>query len=131
MPDDFDVRVIMGATQLELTFITAPDVKSYQEVKGKAWRWMRCKTGFAFVLYDMLAAAGLTPDDYKIVPVGATPERWDAVRRANRRDADHRALHQHRPRAASTCSMSAARHFPAYQGGIVAGPSRARRKSER
>jgi ABC-type nitrate/sulfonate/bicarbonate transport system substrate-binding protein len=107
MPDDFDVRVIMGATQLELSFITAPDVKGYEDVKGKTLAMDALYTGFAFVLYEMLARGGLTKDDYKITPVGATPERWDApasrehrLQRARRQYASlPRVSGRHRRRA--------------------------------
>ena len=38
-------------------------------------------TGFAFVVYRMLDNAGLKPDDYEMVSVGATPHRWEAVQK--------------------------------------------------
>ena len=31
----------MGATQIELAFVTAPDMPSYADVKGKSWRSTR------------------------------------------------------------------------------------------
>jgi ABC-type nitrate/sulfonate/bicarbonate transport system substrate-binding protein len=75
-----DFFAFMGATQIELAFITQPDVKSYADVKGKVLAMDALYTGFAFVLYEMLAKAGLTKADYKIDPVGATPVRWEAVK---------------------------------------------------
>ncbi len=77
VPDFF---AFMGATQIELAFITQPDVKSYADVKGKVLAMDALYTGFAFVLYEMLAKAGLSKSDYKIDPVGATPVRWEAVK---------------------------------------------------
>ena len=77
VPDFF---AFMGATQIELAFITQPDIKSYADVKGKVLAMDALYTGFAFVLYEMLAKAGLSKSDYKIEPVGATPVRWEAVK---------------------------------------------------
>ena len=77
---DTDFFAFMGATQVELAFITAPEVKTYADVKGKSLALDALSTGFAFVLYEMLARNGLTKDDYGMVPVGATPARWEAVK---------------------------------------------------
>jgi ABC-type nitrate/sulfonate/bicarbonate transport system substrate-binding protein len=80
-PDtDPDFFAFMGATQVALAFITAPDVKTYEDVKGCKIALDALSTGFAFILYEMLARAGLTPDDYEMVAVGATPKRWESVR---------------------------------------------------
>ena len=77
---DTDFFAFMGATQVELAFITQPDVKSYADVKGKSLALDALSTGFAFVLYEMLERNGLTKNDYGMVPVGATPSRWEAVK---------------------------------------------------
>lgn len=73
-------RVIMGATQLELAFVTAPEVKSYDDLKGRTIALDALSTGFAFVLYDMLEKGGLTKGDYEFAAVGATPQRWQSVK---------------------------------------------------
>ncbi|MDB5571481.1 MAG: transporter substrate-binding protein [Hyphomicrobiales bacterium] len=75
-----DFFAFMGATQVELAFITAPDVKTYGDVKGKSLALDALSTGFAFVLYEMLARNGLTKADYGMIPVGATPSRWESVK---------------------------------------------------
>ncbi len=77
VPDFF---AFMGATQIELAFIAQPDIKTYADVKGKVLAMDALYTGFAFVLYEMLAKAGLKKSDYKIEPVGATPVRWESVK---------------------------------------------------
>jgi ABC-type nitrate/sulfonate/bicarbonate transport system substrate-binding protein len=123
MPADFDVRVIAGATQLELSFITAPDVMTYADVRGKSLAMDALATGFAFVLYEMLARAGLGPDDYKIVPVGATPERWDAVRQGQHAGTLTIEPFTSIARAQGFNVLDVStRHFPSYQGGIIAAP---------
>ena len=75
-----DLFVFMGATQVQLALITAPDIKSYADIKGRKLALDALATGFAFVLYEMLARGGLEPDDYEMVAVGSTPKRWESVR---------------------------------------------------
>ena len=74
-----DLFMIMGATQIEVSFVTAPDIKSYEDVRGKSLALDALATGFAFALYRMLDNAGLTTQDYEMVSVGSTPARWKAV----------------------------------------------------
>lgn len=75
-----DLFVFMGATQVQLAFVTAPDVKTFADVRGRKLALDALSTGFAFILYEMLARGGLAPDDYEMVAVGATPQRWESVR---------------------------------------------------
>ena len=75
-----DYVVIMGATQLELAIVAAPDAKTYADLKGRTIALDALSTGFAFVLYEMFARAGLKPEDTTFVPVGATPQRWQSVK---------------------------------------------------
>ncbi|MBK19945.1 MAG: ABC transporter substrate-binding protein [Rhodospirillaceae bacterium] len=74
-----DLFVFMGSTQIELSFVVAKGIESFEDLKGKTLAMDALTTGFAFVLYRMLDNAGLTPDDYEMVSVGATPHRWEAV----------------------------------------------------
>ena len=74
-----DLFAFMGATQIELAFIVAPEIKIFDDLKGKTLALDALATGFAFVLYRMLDNAGLTKDDYEMIPVGATPDRWKSV----------------------------------------------------
>jgi ABC-type nitrate/sulfonate/bicarbonate transport system substrate-binding protein len=75
-----DLFAFMGATQVELAFVVAPDIASYEDLKGKTLAMDALSTGFAFVLYEMLERNGLTRNDYEMVGVGATPLRWESVR---------------------------------------------------
>lgn len=80
LPQPPDFFAFMGATQVELAFIVSPDVNSYADLKGKSLALDALSTGFAFVLYEMLEKNGLTKADYTMVPVGATPQRWESVK---------------------------------------------------
>ncbi|MDH5748466.1 MAG: ABC transporter substrate-binding protein [Rhodospirillales bacterium] len=74
-----DLFVFMGATQIELSLIVAPEIKTFEDLKGRSIALDALSTGFAFVLYRMFENANLSADDYTMVPVGATPERWASV----------------------------------------------------
>jgi ABC-type nitrate/sulfonate/bicarbonate transport system substrate-binding protein len=75
-----DLFAFMGATQVELAFIVAAQIKAYADLKGKTLALDALATGFAFVLYEMLAKSGLARSDYDFAAVGATPQRWESVR---------------------------------------------------
>ncbi len=114
VPDFF---AFMGATQIELAFITQPDIKSYADVKGKVLAMDALYTGFAFVLYEMLAKEGLSKSDYKIEPVGATPVRWEAVK--NGQYAGTLTIEPFTSIARGqgfTILDTSTRHYPDYQG---------------
>jgi ABC-type nitrate/sulfonate/bicarbonate transport system substrate-binding protein len=77
-----DLFVVMGATQLELSLVVAPDIQTYEDLRGRSLALDALATGFAFVLYHMLEHAGLDEESYTPVAVGATPQRWEAVKTA-------------------------------------------------
>jgi len=119
--DASDFRVIMGATQVELSAITQPDIKSADHLRGKTLALDAVGTGFAFVLYAMLAKLGLSQEDYERIPVGATPERWKSVK-----DGVHAGTITIEPFTSLAVSAGfnvlckSTDTFSAYQGGIVA-----------
>ena len=75
-----DLFVFMGATQVQLALVTAPEVKTFADVRGRKLALDALSTGFAFILYEMLERNGLKAEDTEMVAVGATPKRWDSVR---------------------------------------------------
>ena len=117
LPSPPDFFAFMGATQIELAFITQPDIKSYADVKGKTLAMDALYTGFAFALYDMLAKAGLSKSDYRIEPVGATPVRWESVKAGTH--AGTMTIEPFtsiaRGQGFTVLDLST-RHFPDYQG---------------
>lgn len=121
LPDTPDFRVLMGATQIELSFVVATHIRSFADLKGRSLALDAVATGFAFVLYDMLERSGLKQGDYDLAAVGATPERWQSVK-----DGTHVGTITIEPftsiaRAAGFRVLaSSTDFFPAYQGGIVA-----------
>jgi ABC-type nitrate/sulfonate/bicarbonate transport system substrate-binding protein len=121
LPGEADFRVLMGATQIELGFVVAPDIASYADLKGRSVALDALSTGFAFVLYEMLARAGLSRDDVQMVPVGATPQRWEAVKAGTHAGTLTIEPFTSIARNAGFNVMDRSTDlFDAYQGGIVA-----------
>src|SRR3954466_12004917 len=116
-----DYCVIMGATQLELSFVVAPEIKNYQDLKGRSIALDALSTGFAFVLYDMLERGGLQKGDYSFAAVGATPQRWQSVK-----DGAHAGTLTIEPftsiakRSGFNVLSASTQLYDSYQGGIVA-----------
>ena len=50
--------IAMGATQIELCFVTNPDIESFANLKGNTIAMDVLTTDFAFVLHQMLENAG-------------------------------------------------------------------------
>ena len=80
LEESSDLFAFMGATQLELSLIVAPEIHSFTDLKGRTLALDALTTGFAFILYRMIENAGLSQDAITMVPVGATPARWETVK---------------------------------------------------
>jgi ABC-type nitrate/sulfonate/bicarbonate transport system substrate-binding protein len=116
-----DFRALLGASQVELSIVVAPEVKTAADLRGRTLALDAVGTGFAFVLYDILDRLGLPRDAYQVVPVGATPERWRSVK-----EGEHAGTITIEPftslaKAAGFPVLARSTDvFPAYQGGVVA-----------
>jgi len=116
-----DFKVIMGATQIELSAIFNSSIHTGADIKGKSLALDAVGTGFAFVFYAMLEELGLSRSDYQPVAVGATPERWQSVK-----EGQHIGTMTIEPFTSIAQSAGfkvlkqSSQLFPAYQGGIVA-----------
>jgi|TARA_B110000495_G_C22488363_1_gene301002 hypothetical protein len=53
-----DLFIAMGAMQIELCFVTNPNIKSFADLKGNTIAMDVLTTDFAFVLHQMLENAG-------------------------------------------------------------------------
>lgn len=62
-----------------VTLVAAPDIKSYGDLRGKTLSVDVRTTGYAFVLYEMLARKGLTQNDYRIETTGGMTQRRAAL----------------------------------------------------
>jgi ABC-type nitrate/sulfonate/bicarbonate transport system substrate-binding protein len=121
LPSPPDFRVLMGATQIELSVVVSPDVDTALDLRGKSLALDAPSTGFAFVLYDILDRMGLSRSEYEAAAVGATPDRWRSVK-----DGLHAGTITIEPftsiaRGAGFKALAKSTDFfPAYQGGVVA-----------
>jgi ABC-type nitrate/sulfonate/bicarbonate transport system substrate-binding protein len=116
-----DFRVLMGATQIELSVVVAPDIAEAGDLKGKSLALDAVSTGFAFVLYALLEKLGLDRGDYEAVAVGATPERWQSVKAGTHAGTITIEPFTSIARMAGFKVLTQSSDlFPAYQGGIVA-----------
>lgn len=59
--------------------VTAPDVKSYADLRGRTLSVDAMTTGYAFVLRAMLEKGGLKEDDYTLERVGGVQQRYQAL----------------------------------------------------
>jgi ABC-type nitrate/sulfonate/bicarbonate transport system substrate-binding protein len=77
-----DLVVIAGDTMVPIyTLIVQPTIKSYADLKGQRLAVAGPTDPLNFVLARMLAANGLNPSDYEMVPIGGTPDRLAAVQK--------------------------------------------------
>lgn len=70
----------MGSDSGFLNLVVTPDIHSFSDLKGKTLSVDARTTGYAFVLFEMLAKNGLHEGDYSIAKVGGTAQRWNALR---------------------------------------------------
>ena len=76
----FDMVCVAGVHAGLNSVVTRPEIKSYAAIKGKPVAVDAVGTGYAFVLYRILAQHGLVRDrDYSIAAVGGGPERLKAM----------------------------------------------------
>jgi ABC-type nitrate/sulfonate/bicarbonate transport system substrate-binding protein len=113
--------VLMGATQLELAIVTAPEVKTYEDLKGRSIALDALTTGFAFVLFDMIAKSGLHREDVTFAAVGATPQRWQSVKAGeNAATLTIEPFTSIAKRSGFNVLDVSSNHFGSYQGGVIA-----------
>ena len=74
-----DLVVFMGGDNGFLSLVTQPEIKSYNDLKGKTVSVDAMTTGYAFVLFDLLKRNGLTASDYKMERAGGVMGRWQAL----------------------------------------------------
>lgn len=77
--DRSDLVVFMGSATYRLPFVVAPGIAGFADLRDRVIGVDAVSTGFAFLLREMLQINGLGPGDYSFVPVGAPPERWQAL----------------------------------------------------
>ncbi len=74
-----DLFAFMGSDTAFLRLVTIPEVKSIADLRGKVVSVDARTTGFAFVLLEILARAGLEEPDYTVEKAGGVLQRFDAL----------------------------------------------------
>lgn len=75
-----DLFVFMGGDNGLLSLAVVPEIKTYQDLKGKTLSVDAMTTGYAFVLFDLLKRNGLKMGDYNVVKAGGVLARWEAIK---------------------------------------------------
>jgi len=74
-----DLIAVMGADQGFLKLVAVPEVKSIAELRGKTVSVDARTTGYAFVLFELLARGGLREPDYTVERAGGVLQRYQAL----------------------------------------------------
>jgi ABC-type nitrate/sulfonate/bicarbonate transport system substrate-binding protein len=75
-----DLVAFMGGDNGLLSLAVLPEIKTYQDLRGKTLSVDAMTTGYAFVLFDLLKRNGLKPGDYNVVRAGGVLERWEGLK---------------------------------------------------
>jgi len=74
-----DLVAVMGADQGFLKLVSVPEVKNIQDLKGRTLSLDARNTGYALVLFELLARAGLKEPDFTIERAGGVRQRFGAL----------------------------------------------------
>jgi ABC-type nitrate/sulfonate/bicarbonate transport system substrate-binding protein len=74
-----DFFAFMGFTRGTVRLVVSPDVKGYDDLRGKTLAVDAVATGYSLVLQKLLQLGGLKEDDYRLEAVGATGMRAQAL----------------------------------------------------
>jgi len=75
-----DLFAFMGGDNGFLRLVTVPEVKSYVALRGRTLSVDALTTGYAFVLFEILARNKLRKDkDYRVVTAGGVLQRFQAL----------------------------------------------------
>jgi ABC-type nitrate/sulfonate/bicarbonate transport system substrate-binding protein len=74
-----DFFAFMGFTRGSVRLVVSPDVKNYQDLRGKTLAVDAVTTGYSLVLQSLLQAGGLEEGAYRLESVGGTAARAQAL----------------------------------------------------
>jgi ABC-type nitrate/sulfonate/bicarbonate transport system substrate-binding protein len=76
-----DLFIFMSTARApELTFVAAPDVTSFTDLRHRSIAVDGARSGYALLLRKLLASKGLEGEDYRFNEIGGSQERYDAMR---------------------------------------------------
>jgi ABC-type nitrate/sulfonate/bicarbonate transport system substrate-binding protein len=74
-----DLFAFMGFSRGTVRLVVSPDVKDYDDLRGKTLAVDAIATGYSLVLQKLLQLGGLKDGDYRLEPVGSTATRAQAL----------------------------------------------------
>jgi ABC-type nitrate/sulfonate/bicarbonate transport system substrate-binding protein len=74
-----DIAVVLGGDGGMNQLFVQPEIKSYDDLRGKTVLVDAPDTAYGLLLYKMLDVKGVKKGDYQVKPVGGTPLRLDAM----------------------------------------------------
>jgi ABC-type nitrate/sulfonate/bicarbonate transport system substrate-binding protein len=74
-----DLVAVAGVNNGFLRLVTLPEVRSFADLRGRELSVDALTTGFAFVLRRLLERGGLAEGDARLVRVGGTTQRFNAL----------------------------------------------------
>src|SRR5262249_43102375 len=70
----------LGSDDSFLSLVGAPGISTVADLRGHSVSVDAATTGYAVVLFDLLARAGLKPNDYTVARVGGMKQRFEDIR---------------------------------------------------
>jgi len=75
-----DIKIVIGLDQAFNQLVTQAGITKYSDLVGKTLGVDAPDTAFALVAYEMLKQHGIDRDQYKVLAVGATSHRLEALK---------------------------------------------------
>jgi ABC-type nitrate/sulfonate/bicarbonate transport system substrate-binding protein len=75
-----DVVIVAGGSDSLNELMARPELRTYDDLRGKTMVIDAPDSAYVFVLYRLLALKGLKRGDYKTLPIGACTERMAAMK---------------------------------------------------
>ncbi len=117
-----DLFIIMAhALAPELTLVAAPEIKTFDDLRGRAIAVDGAHTGYALLLRKLLADKGLADGAYTFKEIGGSQERFDSLKSGATVASLLNPPFDRNLQAAGFRSLgTTAEHFPTYPGSIAA-----------
>jgi ABC-type nitrate/sulfonate/bicarbonate transport system substrate-binding protein len=77
--DKTDLFIFIGGNNGFNSLIVQPEIRSYEDLRGKTMALDSPVTAFAILMYKMLDVNGLKRSDYMVKAVGGSPQRFQAL----------------------------------------------------
>ena len=74
-----DIAIFLGGDSGNISLYVQPEIKSYDDLRGKTVAVDAPNTAYALLLYKMLEVKGLKRSEYQVKPVGGTHQRIEAL----------------------------------------------------